>query len=101
MSCKILGKVLKLSSMALCLSMFAGCSTFEFGSKPDFGYTWVSPEGKSQEQLLADQTDCRRDMATTGSPASAGSAGVGSGSWDMGDYKNFDRCMRAKGWVKE
>ncbi len=101
MFCKNFGKVIRMSGLGLCIVALGGCSTFEFGAKPDFGYTWVSEQGKTREQLIADQTDCRRDMSRASSPGLSGVSGAGGGTWDNSDYRSFDRCMRAKGWVKQ
>jgi hypothetical protein len=91
--------VLKLLFFAFCFTMLAGCGMIEFPSKIEFGSNWVSPEGKSKEQLIEDQRECKRDMMLM-SPQFPGS-GMGGGGYDMSDIKAFNNCMRSKGWVKE
>jgi hypothetical protein len=87
---------LKLIVLACVAALLAGCS-MELPKMPELGFNWVSREGdRSQEQLYQDQADCRRQVGLhqpiTGQP--------GSG-WGASEMREFDDCMRSKGWVKK
>ncbi len=92
--------VLKLVFLALCSFMLAGCGVFEFGPRMEFGSNWVSKDGKSGEQLMEDQRDCKREVSLM-NPQFVGQSGMGGGGWDMNDVRAYDNCMRSRGWVKE
>ena len=92
--------VARLFFIAVFSILFAGCETLQMPSM-DVGSKWVSKDGKSQEQLDADQAECRRDIMVSRPPSVAGPGGMGGSGWDMSDLKQFDACMRAKGWKKE
>jgi hypothetical protein len=94
---KTTGSVLKMLFCAAGGLMLAGCG-IQWPHVPEFGFNWVSAEGKSQEQLYQDQTDCRRDVALMYPPDSSGPGDHGMGASNM---KAFDDCMRAKGWKKQ
>ncbi|MGC9966458.1 MAG: hypothetical protein ABSE08_13730 [Syntrophobacteraceae bacterium] len=89
--------ILKVFACALGAFMLAGCG-IELPHAPELGYNWVSREGKSQDQLYHDQTECRRDMTLL---YPVDSSGPGDHGWGMGDARAFDACMRSKGWTKE
>ncbi len=89
----LLNARLSLLVLISCFTVFAGCSSVDSGPE------WVSKEGKSQEQFFADQADCRQDINRKRGPGFTGLGGMGSG-WDMNDMKEFDTCLRAKGWTK-
>ena len=89
--------VLKVFLFAACVLMFAGCS-MQLPHAPEFGFNWESREGKSQEQLDADQAACSQEIRLLQSPHVSG---PGAGSWDMNDMRAFDDCMRSKGWIKK
>ena len=88
---------MKLFLLTVGVIMLAGCS-MQLPHIPELGFNWVSPEGKSQEQLIEDQTACRREVRTFQSPEFSGPGGVG---WGMSEMRAFDDCMRSKGWVKK
>ncbi len=95
--------VLKLLIFAVAFTMLAGCGSIDFSRKFEFGSNWVSREGKTREQFEKDQADCKRGIMVTSPPpfSSQSGMGSGSGSWDMSDIREFENCMRAKGWDKE
>jgi len=89
--------ILKLFFLAVGVIMLAGCA-MQLPHVPELGYNWVSIEGKSQEQLYQDQTECRQEVRLLQSPEFSGPGGVG---WGMSEMRAFDDCMRSKGWVKK
>ncbi len=79
--------------------MLVGCGAMELPHVPEFGFNWISKDGKSQEQLSRDQSACRQDIMLR-HPSDC--SGPGSdGSWGMSDVKAFDECMYSKGWTKQ
>ncbi|MCE5333377.1 MAG: hypothetical protein LLG06_02185 [Desulfobacteraceae bacterium] len=91
------GKViLRLFICTVCAISLFGCSTFELPKKEDFSSTWVSKSGKTRDDLMQDQKECRHEASLVTPPAFPGEMG-GSGA----DMKVFNACMRSKGWVKE
>ena len=78
-------------------AMLAGCG-MELPHRPEFGFSWVSNEGKTQEQFYHDQAECRREVAMLNPP---GPSGLGDRGWDMTDTRAFDECMHSKGWTKQ
>lgn len=88
---------MKLLFLTVGAIMLAGCS-MELPHLPELTFNWVSPEGKSQEQLYTDQSACQREVKTFQSPEFSGPGGVG---WGMSEMRAFDDCMRSKGWVKK
>lgn len=93
--------VMKLLLPAVCFIMLAGCAPMDFPPKLNVGSTWVSREGKSQEQLYRDQTECKRDIMVGTTPGFSAQTGAGGSDWDTSGIRQFENCMRAKGWVKE
>ncbi len=91
--------VARLFFLAIFPILFAGCGTFQLPTM-EVGSRWVA-EGKTQEELRADQAECRRDVMVVRPPSLAGPGGMEGSGWDRGDLKQFDNCMRAKGWKKE
>jgi hypothetical protein len=89
--------ILKVFSCAVGASMLAGCG-MELPHAPEMGFNWVSSEGKSQEQLYHDQSECRREVTML---YPSDSSGPGDRSWGIGDAKAFDACMRSRGWTKK
>jgi hypothetical protein len=89
--------LLKVSICAAGAIMLAGCG-MELPHPPELGFNWVSKEGRSQEQLYRDQTECRREVTLLYPPASSG---PGDQGWGMSDVRAFDACMRSKGWSKQ
>lgn len=97
------GRVLKLFLILICLSVLACCALEDFVPKWDYGSSWVSKEGKSRDELYQDQLECRRNVTMT-HPADVqgpGSGGTYGSGWDLSDIKEFDSCMRSRGWIKE
>ncbi|MFZ2448066.1 MAG: hypothetical protein WAW37_17045 [Syntrophobacteraceae bacterium] len=103
MSFRTCGTVLGLFIFCLCFSLLAGCETM----RPlEFSAEWTSKEGhKSKEQLQADQIECRQHAMTLSTPPISGSGGAGGagwgGGWGMSENKEFESCLRSKGWVKK
>jgi hypothetical protein len=93
--------VLKVFFLAIVFAMLTGCTPMDFPPKWTLGSNWVSREGKSQEQLYRDQTECKRDIMVVSPPGFSAQNGAGGSDWDTGSIKQFESCMRAKGWVKE
>ncbi|MGA2403951.1 MAG: hypothetical protein ABSG91_19965 [Syntrophobacteraceae bacterium] len=91
------GEVLKVLLFAAGVIMLAGCG-MQWPHAPEFGFNWVSREGKSQEQLYEDQTSCRRYVRMLQGPDFSGPGGSG---WGMSEMKAFDDCLRSKGWEKK
>jgi len=94
---KLTATALRLIFLCAGLSMLAGCNYFQISPpSKDLGINWVSKAGKSKAQLDADKRECARDARSLSSPAFPGEM-----RHEAGYMKAFDRCMRAKGWVKE
>jgi hypothetical protein len=89
--------MLKLFFLTVGVIMLAGCA-MQWPHVPELGYNWVSTEGKPQERLYQDQTECRQEVRLLQSPEFSGPGGVG---WGMSEMRAFDDCMRSKGWVKK
>lgn len=91
---------LKLFACGLCAIILTGCSMAdlqsEFRSRMELSVNWVSPEGKTKEQLSEDQKQCTHEAMLASAPPFPGELGRGGG-----DMQVYDRCMRSKGWVKE
>jgi hypothetical protein len=94
---RITARILKVFFCAVGAAVLIGCA-MELPHVPELGFNWISKEGKSQEQLYADQTACRREISMLYPPDSSG---PGNRSWDMSDMRAFDACMRSKGWIKQ
>ena len=89
-------QILKLIACVFCVAALAGCSLVDWRSKLEFSVRWVSPDGKTQEQLEEDQKACTHEAMLMSAPPFPGELGGGGG-----DMSVFDSCMRSKGWVKE
>ena len=91
---------LKFFACGLCLATLAGCTMAdvqsEFQSRMQFSVNWVSPDGKTKEQLNEDQKQCTHEAMLASAPPFPGELGSSGG-----DIRVFDNCMRSKGWVKE
>lgn len=91
----------KLFLLAAAGAMLSGCADMDFPRKLDFNSNWVSRDGKSQEQFYRDQGECKRETLLVNPPAFPSQAGVDGSNWDMSNIKEFESCMRSKGWAKE
>ncbi len=98
MKSKRMGMVPKVFFLVFVFTLLAGCSAVDFPPKMEFSSTWVSKDGtKSRDQLYEDQKECTHEAMLVSSPPFPGEMRAAG----AGDMKVFDRCMRAKGWVKE